>query len=89
MVPLEVQVYPGRDATFKLVQDDGSTIDYQKDVTHTVTFTWSEGSKTLKWASSGTYHGANLFHSVKVILFSPQGQASKEGSLDKDDSVNF
>jgi alpha-glucosidase len=87
--PLEVQVYPGRDATFKFVQDDGSTIDYQKDVTHAVTFTWSDGAKTLKWANSGAYHGANLYHGVKVVLFSPQGQASKEGSLDQDGLISF
>ncbi len=45
--PLEVRVYPGADGNFTLYEDDGQTYAYEKGGRATITFTWSDDSRTL------------------------------------------
>jgi alpha-glucosidase len=87
--PLELQVYPGHDGTFNFVQDDGKTLAYQSGNTRTVAFSWSDGGRTLSWKITGGYRGANVFHAMKAVLFSPQGRVEKQATLDQDGSVSF
>lgn len=53
--PLVVQVYPGADGTFSLVEDDGATTDYTLGAQKTTVFTWTDSTKTLSWESSGVW----------------------------------
>lgn len=66
--PLEVQVYPGRDATFVLVEDDGATKDYLNGKVRRTTFQWKDSERTLKWSSSGNYDGTSAFHSARITV---------------------
>jgi alpha-glucosidase len=87
--PLEVQIYPGRDGSFDLVEDDGSTLAYKKGATRTTHFAWSETGSTLSWTTDGSYKGDNLFHAFKAVLFSPKGPVKVDGSLDQPGSLTF
>ena len=87
--PLELQVYPGHDATFNFVQDDGKTLAYQSGTTRTVGFSWNDATRTLTWKISGGYNGANVFHAMKAVLFSPRGRVEKQANLDQDGSISF
>jgi alpha-glucosidase len=87
--PLELQVYPGHDATFDLVQDDGATLAYQKGLVRHTLFTWNDQTRTLSWKVSGPYSGDNLFHAVKFVLFAPQGVLTGNTSLDAPGTVQF
>ncbi|HEX4140979.1 MAG TPA: TIM-barrel domain-containing protein [Candidatus Methylacidiphilales bacterium] len=87
--PLELQIYPGHDATFNFVEDDGKTLAYQSGNVRTVSFSWNDAAKTLTWKTSGGYHGPNLFRAMKTVLFSPHGKVEKPASLDQGGSLTF
>ena len=69
--PLELQIYPGQDATFTLVEDDGETLNYQKGEIRRTTFTWNDAAGRLTWQREGPYAGNNVFKTMRVILFDP------------------
>ena len=87
--PLVVQVYPGKNGAFNLIEDDGKTLAYQKGVVRTTAFKWDEASKTLSWKVTDRYRGANIFKAISVVYFGPSGPISKAVSPDKDHSVSF
>jgi alpha-glucosidase len=87
--PLEMQIYPGHDATFSLVEDDGTTIAYQTGQKRITQFTWNDKSKTLGWVAGGSYAGANVFHNVNAVLFLPAGQVQKQAALSGTGSIVF
>ncbi len=77
--PLEVQVYPGRNAAFTLVEDDGVTTAYLKGNNRRITFTWDDAARRLSWKTEGHYDGKDIYQQLKVVVFDPQGvrQAGK------------
>jgi alpha-glucosidase len=87
--PLELQIYPGHDATFNFVEDDGATLGYQKGAGRMTTFLWNDATKTLNWKVSGNYSGDNLFHAMKVVFFSSQGAVNATGNLDQPGALTF
>jgi alpha-glucosidase len=87
--PLEVQVYPGRDAAFTLVEDDGATTAYESGAVRKTTFTWNEQNQKLSWKVTGPYAGDNVFKAMKVVLFSTSGLAAQTGVLGRDDEMDF
>jgi alpha-glucosidase len=87
--PLEMQIYPGHDATFDLVEDDGKTLAYQKGDVRITHFAWNDQTRTLSWSAKGPYHGANRFKSMKAVLFTPQGRSEKQIELNGSSSFAF
>jgi len=88
--PLEVQVYPGRNATFTLVEDDGETMDYLKGAVRRTTFTWDERARRLSWKTDGAFKGARQFHDLKIVVFDPAAGGEPKpvtGSMDGGGSV--
>jgi len=45
--PLDVQVFPGTDSTFTLIEDDGNTTAYKTGEVRRVTFTWDDRARSL------------------------------------------
>ncbi|HMC91095.1 MAG TPA: DUF5110 domain-containing protein, partial [Allosphingosinicella sp.] len=43
----EIRVYPGRDASFTLYDDDGTTNAYRKGAGTSTTLRWGEGARRL------------------------------------------
>ena len=72
--PLELQIYPGKDATFTLVEDDGETTDYLKGQVRRTTFTWQDKTGRLSWKREGSYAGKDVFQNLHVVLFDPRGK---------------
>ena len=66
--PLDVQIYTGRDATFTLTEDDGSTTAYLKGALRRTTFIWSDAVQTLSWKREGTYDGNDCFRSMHITV---------------------
>ncbi|HSY74124.1 MAG TPA: TIM-barrel domain-containing protein [Dongiaceae bacterium] len=85
--PLELQIYPGKDATFTLVEDDGETLDYQKQKIRRTTFVWNDAAGTLTWKRVGDYDSKDVFKKMRAVLFDPKGivrakhNLSAQGSL--------
>jgi alpha-glucosidase len=70
--PLEVQVYPGKDADFTLVEDDGLTRAYLDGEVRRTQFHWDDVGRKLSWNISGPYDGKDVFRSIQVIVFDPR-----------------
>ena len=69
--PLEVQIYPGADAGFTFVEDDGVSYGYRDAGLVRVTeFTWSDAGRTLTWNCTGSFKGP-AFASLRATLFDP------------------
>ena len=66
--PLDLQVYPGRDGQFTLVEDDGATTAYTTGNVRRTTFVWTDAKSTLSWTRTGPYDGADCFRSVRVTV---------------------
>jgi alpha-glucosidase len=73
--PLEIQIYPGHDASFTLVEDDGESTDYLNGAIRRTTFTWEEKAHRLSWKTEGPYKGPHDFHDLKIVLFDPAAKA--------------
>jgi alpha-glucosidase len=81
--PLELQIYPGKSASFTLVEDDGLTTAYLKGQVRRTTFTWDDAQRRLSWKIEGPYDGKDIFRSMKVMVFDPK-QKILDGSLASD-----
>ncbi len=85
--PLDLQIYPGKDATFTLVEDDGETNQYQKGAFRKTRFTWDDSTRQLSWITEGNYSGQHAFKEMIVSLFESSGKKklnvtlSPQGSL--------
>lgn len=87
--PLEVQIYPGRDATFTLVEDDGLSNDYKKGKVRRTTFVWKDAAKELVWKIDGPYAGKDIFKTMKVTVFAEKGILQGDASLNGADHITF
>jgi alpha-glucosidase len=85
--PLELQIYPGKDATFTLVEDDGETTGYLRGQTRRTTFKWNDASGRLSWKTEGDYAGKEVFKSLRVVLFDPKGRKQTESPLTAEGAV--
>jgi alpha-glucosidase len=79
--PLELQIYPGKDVTFTLVEDDGETLNYQKSKIRRTTFSWNDAAGQLTWKREGKYAGKDVFKDMRVVLFDPKGIVQAEHNL--------
>jgi alpha-glucosidase len=67
--PLELQIYPGKNASFTLVEDDGLTTAYLKGQVRRTTFAWDDADRRLTWKIDGPYAGKDIFTAMKVRVF--------------------
>jgi alpha-glucosidase len=85
--PLELQIYPGKDATFTLMEDDGKTFDYQKGKIRRTTFAWNDDAGILTWKREGDYSGKDVFKKMRVILFDPEKIVQARHNLSAESSL--
>ncbi len=81
--PLDLQIYPGANASFTLTEDDGETTAYTTGQVRRVTFTWDDRARTLSWKIDGPYRGKNIFKAAKVTVFDPKGTVTRNASLEE------
>jgi alpha-glucosidase len=73
--PLEVRVYPGADASFKLYEDDGNSYAYQSGANTSIPMSWTDKSRTFTVGKrAGTYSG--MLSTRHLVITLPSG-ASK------------
>jgi alpha-glucosidase len=82
--PLELQIYPGKDAQFTLVEDDGLTTAYLNGQTRRTTFTWNDAARTLRWKIEGPYAGKDIFTEMTIAVMDPSGKKTVAASLAAD-----
>jgi alpha-glucosidase len=87
--PLELQIYPGKNATFTLYEDDGETLDYQHGQVRRTTFDWNEAAGRLTWKREGDYSGKSVFKKMRAVLFDPKGTIQVRHSLSAEGSLTL
>lgn len=87
--PLELQVYPGADATFTLVEDDGETTDYSFGATRDTFFSWTDSTRTLTWTPSGYFKDEHCFAQMKVTVYLSQVASSAALDLTNAGKISF
>lgn len=66
---LEIVVYPGKDASFILYEDEGDNYNYEKGKYTEIPFTWNEKARTLTIGQrSGCYEGMIESRSFRVHI---------------------
>ena len=79
--PVEVQVYPGADARFTLVEDDGQTTGYRSGKVRRTMFYWNEAKGELSWKCEGPYAGDDVFRQIHAVLFDVNKKREMQSSL--------
>jgi len=79
--PLEVQVYPGKDASFTLVQDDGVSTAYLNGQVRWTRFSWNDRGRKLSWIVEGPYAGKDIFTEMTISVMDPTGPKMASASL--------
>ncbi|MCE0483296.1 MAG: DUF5110 domain-containing protein [Methylacidiphilales bacterium] len=90
--PLELQIYPGHDASFVFVQDDGLTTTYLRGNFRRTIFTWNDAAKKLSWTIEGRYDGRRCFRKMEATLMDAgkgSGKVILNAALDSSGSVSF
>jgi alpha-glucosidase len=85
--PLDLQVYPGKDADFTLVEDDGQTTGYLDGQIRRTAFHWDDVARELSWKIIGPYRGEDIFRTIKVEVFNGDEPKIAQGSLASDADV--
>lgn len=68
----KIRVYPGRDSSFNLYEDDGLTYDYEKGIHKTTELTWNNSAGRLTHSGAGEYGGEKISDaSLLEIIPSP------------------
>jgi alpha-glucosidase len=83
--PLEIHIYPGKNGSFNMVEDDGTSYNYIKGNTRITAYYWNDKTKTLSWNVSGPYNGKNVYRTIKVVL----GGKEKAVAIRNKGSVKF
>ncbi|HEY1788414.1 MAG TPA: TIM-barrel domain-containing protein [Verrucomicrobiae bacterium] len=79
--PLELEIYPGKDATFTLAEDDGLTTNYLDGQTLRIAFKWNDATGQLTWTSMGNYTGKDIYQRLHVAVFDPAGKKQAESAM--------
>ncbi len=87
--PLTVEVYPGGNARFALVEDDGTSYRYIRGIERTTTFTWNDKTHTLSWKRAGNYSGPNVFTHMNVVVYFSGGKQQKAAALGPTGQIAF
>lgn len=77
--PIELRVYPGKDASFSLYEDDGTTYDYENHQYAWIRMHWDDATRTLTLdARQGSFQGMRKSIPFAVVLVG-QGNGTGEG----------
>ena len=85
--PLQLEIYPGKDATFTLYEDDGRTTNYLGGKFLRTSFKWQGATGELSWTRVGNYKGGNVFQKFQAVLFDPRGRNQASGVLTTNGSI--
>ena len=71
---LEIRLYPGKDGSFTLYEDEGDNYNYENGKYSEILFTWKNSAKTLIISDvKGSFNGMLKNRSFKVVL--PDGKS--------------
>jgi len=88
--PLEIRIYSGKDADFKLYEDSGDGYAYEHGAKSTIGFHWDDRRNTLSIGErAGTFPGMPLKHAFRIVLVKPGHGVGAEPEASADRSVTY
>lgn len=73
--PCELRIYPGKDASFTMYEDDNETYAYESGKHATVDLSWDDGRRVLKIGErKGTFPGMTSNRVFKIRLMTEPGK---------------
>ena len=83
---LELQVYPGRNASFAMIEDDGFSNDYAfENATRTTIWKWNNDERIVSWTVDGppsyTSSWQNDYTQVRAAVHFPNGTSPVRSSI--------
>ena len=85
---LELRVYPGADGSFTLYEDEGDNYNYERGAYATITFRWSDKTRTLTIGSrQGEYPGMIKTRQFAIVL--PDGSCVTTDYDGQEKSLTF
>ena len=81
--PMEIRVYPGRDAAFTLHEDDNETYAYEKGEYSDITFSWDDTTSTLKVGKrKGSYPTGERTKTFRATIV-------RDGKISEGQTINY
>lgn len=87
--PLDVQIYPGADGQFTLIEDDGWSTGYLRGQVRRTTFLWHDSTRTLNWKVDGPYEGKDIFTDATIQVMDTAGPKHASASIQNDGQQVF
>lgn len=85
LAPLELHIYPGKNATFNFAEDDGETYNYTTNEVRRTLFNWDENTRTLSWEVNGSFTNTHTFTTLKAVL----GNTTKTATIGQSGQLVF
>ena len=80
--PVELQIYPGNNASFEFYEDENDNYDYEKGLYSIIPLEWDDASSTLTiGARRGQFPGMMQHHTFNIVL-KGKGGIKKQVSYD-------
>jgi alpha-D-xyloside xylohydrolase len=88
--PVELRVYPGKNAEFTFYDDEGDTYNYEKGICAQIPIRWNDGTKSLTIGNQeGSYPDAPSIRVFHVVLVREGHGAGVESTVYPDAIVTF
>lgn len=88
--PVEIRIYPGKNATFTLYEDEGDNYNYEKGDYSTIDFKWNDSTSTLSIGKrNGSFKGMLKTRKFNIILASPKAGFGMEENSPYLQTVNY
>ena len=88
--PLEIRIYPGKNATFTLYEDEGDNYNYEKGNYSTIDFKWDDSTSTLSIGQrNGNFNGMLKKRTFKVVLASTESGIGMEENSPQSKTINY
>jgi alpha-D-xyloside xylohydrolase len=88
--PLEIRIYPGKDADFQLYEDSGDGYAYENAARATIHLHWDNRRNVLSISErSGTFAGMRLKDTFRIVLVKPGHGVGGESESKFDRSVTY
>lgn len=88
--PLELRIYPGEDAFFKLYEDENDGYGYEEGAFASIAFHWLDDKKQLEIsAREGSYPGMLLQRTFQIVVVGPAHGAGMDATSKPDKIITY
>jgi alpha-D-xyloside xylohydrolase len=86
--PIELRVYPGKDADFRLYEDDGNTYDYENGELVWIPLHWDDNARVLSFlARQGSFPEMQRRQKFRIVLVTPGHGVGEAPAVEGEDLV--